>query len=183
MALPRAHQQAFTPREIEFLAGHEEITVIPTHRMPRLDLIEESYGPFRPPLKAKVPLWLALMMKKNNRCHILAPEWLSTESLSRRLQEEEQESEFSALPFHYMEIAQMLLETAPDDIPDAEEIRRLLKDLRETRQSKARLGLSALDHKWLGVNNLSLMEINEIRPFFTKAFLEMRKLSETAGRP
>lgn len=33
------------------------------------------------------------------------------ESLSRRLQEEEQESEFSALPFHYMEIAQMLLET------------------------------------------------------------------------
>lgn len=40
MALPRAHQQAFTPREIEFLAGHEEITVIPTHRMPRLDLIE-----------------------------------------------------------------------------------------------------------------------------------------------
>lgn len=69
-------------------------------------------------------------MKKNNRCNILAPEWLSTgsnvlqasvfnlvpddeslESLAQRLQEEEQDSEFSALPFHYMEIAQMLLET------------------------------------------------------------------------
>lgn len=27
------------------------------------------------------------------------------------------------------------------------------------------------------MNNLSLMEINEIRPFFTRAFNEMRKLN------
>ncbi|KAG1083380.1 hypothetical protein G6F42_022228 [Rhizopus arrhizus] len=85
-----------------------------------------------------------------------------------------------------MEISQMLLETvshapslysASDDIPNAEQIRKLLKDLRETRQAKSRTGLTVLDDKWLGMNNLSLMEINEIRPFFTRAFNEMRKLN------
>lgn len=66
---------------------------------------------------------------------------------------------------------------AADDIPNAEQIRKLLKDLRETRQAKSRTGLTVLDDKWLGMNNLSLMEINEIRPFFTRAFNEMRKLN------
>lgn len=101
------------------------------------------------------------------------------------------------MPFHYMEISQMLLESyvyicvcncpatvhlmlhgsASEDIPNAEQIRKLLKDLRETRQAKSRTGLAVLDDKWLGMNNLSLMEINEIRPFFTRAFNEMGKLN------
>lgn len=67
--------------------------------------------------------------------------------------------------------------SASDDIPNAEQIRKLLKDLRETRQAKSRTGLAVLDDKWLGMNNLSLMEINEIRPFFTRAFNEMGKLN------
>ena len=88
--------------------------------------------------------------------------------------------------------------SAEDDIPDSEQIRKILKDLRETRQAKSRAGLSVLDDKWLGVsdsqrplyetdaiislsivkmNNLSLMEINEIRPFFSRAFNEIRKLN------
>ncbi|KAI8374557.1 uncharacterized protein BYT42DRAFT_594593 [Radiomyces spectabilis] len=183
MALPRSHQTAFTPREIEFLAGNESIAIIPKYKLPRLDLIQVSMtrtahpvGPFRPPVRTVVPLWLALLMKKNQKCSIVPPDWLTVESLTKRLEEEENHPEFSALPFHYMEMSQMILECASDDLPNASEVRRLLKDLRETRQFKARKGLGELDDKWLGMNNLSLMEINEIRPFFTRAFNEMRKL-------
>ncbi|KAI8144129.1 DNA replication complex GINS protein PSF2 [Fennellomyces sp. T-0311] len=199
MALPRSHQAAYTPSEIEFLAGDEDILIIPTHSMSKLQFIGGTYGPFRPPLKAKVPLWLALMLKKHHMCHILAPEWLSIvehvyeksrqrahkvtlDHLKKMLHDEENEAEFSPLPFHYMEISMMLLESAPEDVPNSEQVRRYLKDLRETRQSKARAGLSVLDDRYLGMNNLSLMEINEIRPFFSRAFLEMRKLSvDNAG--
>lgn len=35
------------------------------------------FGPFRPPLRAQVPLWLALMMKQNNKCNIMPPDWLT----------------------------------------------------------------------------------------------------------
>ncbi|ORX42326.1 GINS complex, PSF2 component [Hesseltinella vesiculosa] len=176
MALPRSHQPAFTPAEIEFIAGNDPISVIPLYKMPAIKLIQATYGPFRPPLPTRVPLWLALSMKKNQKCKLLPPPWLTVDHLTERLEQEETKDEFCALPFHYMEMAHMILESASDDIPNAEKIRKLLKDLRETRQSKARVGLEALDDRWLGMHNLSFMEINEIRPFFSKAFNEMRKL-------
>ncbi|CAO3611078.1 unnamed protein product [Cunninghamella echinulata] len=176
MALPRQHCSAFTPEEIEFIAGDELISIIPLIKMPKIKMIKAAYGPFRPPLPTKVPLWFALNMKQNQKCKLVPPEWLSIDHLKEKLEEEENREEFCALPFHYMEMAHMILECASDDIPNAEQVRKLLKDLRETRQSKARLGLEALDDRWLGMHNLSFMEINEIRPFFSRAFNEMRKL-------
>ncbi|ORY98883.1 DNA replication complex GINS protein PSF2 [Syncephalastrum racemosum] len=177
MALPLAQQKAFTPQEIEFIVGNASIQVIPTRRMPTLTLIQETFGPFRPPFRTDVPLWLALSLKKNNRCTIVPPEWLNVENLKKVLETEEESDEFAEVPFYYMEMAHILLRFAVDDIPDAEEIRRLLKDLRETRQSKARAGLRVLDDAWLGMNNLSLMEVNEIRPFYARAFKEMQRLN------
>ncbi|KAG0372555.1 DNA replication protein psf2 [Mortierella sp. AD032] len=87
---------------------------------------------------------------------------------------------FSPLPYHYMEIAQILLENAMDDIPSADATRTLLKDLREARQSKARAGVDALGLTYIQMDNIGLMEINEIRPFFTKAFFEIQKLKPAA---
>lgn len=40
MALPRTHQAAFTPGEIEFIAGDEKITIIPKARMPKMKFIK-----------------------------------------------------------------------------------------------------------------------------------------------
>ncbi|GAA5805049.1 DNA replication complex GINS protein PSF2 [Helicostylum pulchrum] len=177
MALPRTHQASFTPGEIEFFAGDEKIMIIPKVKMPKMKFISGDVGPFQPPLPIEVNIWLSLIMKKNNKCSIICPDWLTVENLKKRHEEEEQEREFSILPFHYMELAQMLLETAADDIPNAEMIRTILKDLRETRQAKSRMGVKILDDTWLGMNNLSIMEINEIRPFFSRAYHEMSKLN------
>ncbi|CDH58526.1 dna replication complex gins protein psf2 [Lichtheimia corymbifera JMRC:FSU:9682] len=178
MALPRQHQSSFTPREIEFLAGNETITIIPTVKLPKLDFIQGTIGPFQPPLKSTVPVWLALLMKRNNLCTVVPPEWLTVENLTSKLEDEQTEPEFSQLPFRYMELSHMLLEVASTDIPNAEQVRRLLKDLRETRQAKTRLGIQSLDDESLMMNNMSLMEINEIRPLFIRAFNEMRKLRQ-----
>ncbi|KAK9716829.1 DNA replication protein psf2 [Basidiobolus ranarum] len=177
MALPRSLSHGLTPAEIEFLAENEFIEILPSFRIDTLDFISGSCGPFRPPGKAKIPLWLALTLKKQQKCTIIPPQWLTVENLTQKLEEEESEGKFSELPYRYMEIAHLILESASEDVPRSENIRKLLKDLREVRQSKARDGLTALNPDYLQMDNLALMEINEIRPFFGRAFDELRKLT------
>lgn len=57
MALPRQHQSSFTPREIEFLAGNETITIIPTVKLPKLDFIQVGL-----PLIYKIDRWKGLLL-------------------------------------------------------------------------------------------------------------------------
>jgi GINS complex subunit 2 len=36
-----------------------------------------SIDRFQPPLTTEVPVWLAILMKKNNMCSIQCPDWLT----------------------------------------------------------------------------------------------------------
>lgn len=86
------------------------------------------------------------------------------DNLKAKLTQEEESQEFSDLPFHYFEVSRMLLEryerycyarqyrldrnvvdSASEDIQHVDRIRTVLKDLRERRHQKARLGLANLD--------------------------------------
>ncbi|KAF9438983.1 DNA replication protein psf2 [Entomortierella beljakovae] len=71
--------------------------------------------------------------------------------------------------------------SACDDIPSADSVRMLLKDLREIRQSKARGGVEHIDTTYLQMDGIGLMEINEIRPFFVKAYYEALRLKRASG--
>ncbi|OZJ02909.1 hypothetical protein BZG36_04930 [Bifiguratus adelaidae] len=177
MALSTAIANSLTPQEIEYLAENELIYIVPNQSLSTVELIVGSFGPFRPPVRTRVPLWMALMLKKNQNCTIIPPEWLTSEFFSARLADEEQQPTFSELPYTYMEVAHMLLNHASDDIPNANEIHVLLKNLRETREVKAREGVKNLDATYLQVNNIAQMELNEIRPFFTKAYSQLVKLA------
>jgi len=88
------------------------------------------------------------------------------ELLAKKKQEEEEKEKYSDLPYHYLEIATILLDCASDDIPYSDEIKILLKDIREIRKRKTKNGLKELKYSTIQMDNLSLMEINEIRPFF-----------------
>ena len=95
------------------------------------------------------------------------------EHLEDLLKAETTRENFSALPERHMEVARLLLEAAPDDIPDVERIRSLLKDLREVRQAKARQGIVAMDPTALNISNMGSLELNEVRPFLTLAWSRM----------
>jgi GINS complex subunit 2 len=79
--------------------------------------------------------------------------------------------------------------SASDDIPRLEAVSSALKTLRDLRQTKAISGLKYITSdlmqqgSQLSLDNLGLMEINEIRPFFTKAFNEVRKMSAVDATP
>ena len=60
----------------------------------------------------------------------------------------------------------MLLEAAPDDIPEPDNVRRLMRDLREVRMAKLREGVGVLDGgREVKMNGVGGMEVAEGRAF------------------
>ncbi|KAK9895674.1 Psf2-domain-containing protein [Cystobasidium minutum MCA 4210] len=177
MSVPGALRTNFSPLELEFVAEEALVEIIPSIRLPQTRLLSgRPVGPFTPPSKAEVPLWMAVNLKKKKKCRIIPPRWLTLDNLELMLREETRGEAFAPLPFNYMELSRILLEAAPDDIPQPERIRSLLKDLREVRQGKAREGIQHLNPVELNVTGFSQMELNEIRPFFSLAFKRLLQL-------
>jgi len=110
------------------------------------------------------------------------------------LDQEEKEPQFSALPFQWLEISSALLDrfesfrmncltiSASDDIIEPDLTRRLLRDIREVRQAKARKGIETVGDTHLQMDNLGTMEINEIR-FLSLASDQLRHLNATKIDP
>lgn len=115
MALPRDRQGTLTPAELFFLAEQETVTIVPRLTLPKLRLV--SYTPsaserssggdgssrrgggrhdasdgvipaMRPNRRVRVPLWLAVLLKRQRRCNVEIPEWLHAEQLQRKVDEE-----------------------------------------------------------------------------------------------
>jgi GINS complex subunit 2 len=149
----------------------------------------------RPPQRSDIPLWLALLLKKQRRANIVPPPWMDPESLAYILKEETEvspvafsappalppgasttsppfvpsstaDSKPNALPYHWLEMGEILLEAAADDFADADAARRLLQDLREARLAKLRAGVEVLDAGGgVQMNGVGAMEVAEGRSF------------------
>lgn len=186
MALPTKLQETFTPAELSFMAEQETISIIPRQSMPQLPLISGPIPRLRPPQRTNnVPIWLATLLKRQRRATIVPPEWMTVDRLREFMDREKrvggdgEMAGFSALPSMWIQVSEIILDVASDDVPDAELVRRLLRDLREIRQAKARDGLEVLEEKVLHMDNIGLGEVNEIRVLFSKSMDVMRKLKET----
>ncbi|KAK7753649.1 DNA replication protein psf2 [Diatrype stigma] len=86
MALPLP--PGLVPTEVAFLCEMEMVTIVPRQRLESIPLLSGSTPALRPPRRAELPLWLALLLKKQRRANILAPPWLHPSSLQDILQHE-----------------------------------------------------------------------------------------------
>uniref|UniRef100_UPI00358EB721 DNA replication complex GINS protein PSF2 n=1 Tax=Myxine glutinosa TaxID=7769 RepID=UPI00358EB721 len=168
------------PAEVEFLAEKEMVSIIPNFSLDKIYLIGGDLGPFNPGLPVQVPVWLALNLKQRQKCRVQVPEWMDVEKL-QEIKEQEQESDiFTPMPNpHYMELSKMLLHQAPDDIPNADDVRTLLKDVWDTRMAKLRLSMDSFvkrQESHAQLTNLTLMEINTVRPFLLEALNQLHRL-------
>ncbi|ODQ65425.1 putative DNA replication complex GINS protein PSF2, partial [Nadsonia fulvescens var. elongata DSM 6958] len=183
MSLPNKQLTTFQPSEIFFLAENSLITIIPRQSMDAISLIGFSIPKLTAMRQTKVPLWAAILLKKQGRCSVVPPEWLTDEILTLIYQHEIQNNnKFNdELPFQWIEISQILLENCADDLDSpANVIRNLLRDIREARQSKARMGLGFLNENHLQMDNLGLLEINEMRPFVSGIMDKLKRIHELA---
>jgi GINS complex subunit 2 len=73
-----------------------------------------------------------------------------------------------ALPYHWLELGEMLLEVASDDFENPDHVRKLLRGLREVRMAKVRSGVEVLDAGGgVKMNGVGGMEVGEGRAFVT----------------
>ncbi|KIW19862.1 hypothetical protein PV08_00437 [Exophiala spinifera] len=213
MAFP--HAPGLLPAEVAFLCEMEQITVVPRQRLDRLDLLGGPTKALIPPQRTTLPLWLAILLKRQRRTNIIPPPWLSTESLEEILEIETRhftetfspapqipatrQTDYSgrpfyasppfvgsctanaaptALPYHWYELSEILLESASDDVSDPDRVRQLLRDIREVRLAKMRKEVDQLsgDGEGTRLDGVGAMEISESRGFVTGVMDGLRKL-------
>ncbi|MCJ1294338.1 DNA replication protein psf2 [Xylographa carneopallida] len=201
MAMPLP--PGLTPPEVAFLCEMELVTVVPRQRLEGLDLLGGPIPPLQPPYRAPLPLWLALLLKRQRRANILPPPWLCVPSLTQILALEQESPVFApspplplinttsppfvptatadasaeGLPYHWLELGEMLLDAAADDVPEGDSVRRLMRDLREVRMAKMREAVKLLEGgrevRLVGVGG---MEVAEGRAFIGGVVDGLRKI-------
>jgi GINS complex subunit 2 len=84
----------------------------------------------------------------------------------------------TALPYHWFEMSELLLDAASDDLTGPDDIRRLLRDIREVRLAKMRKGVEVLsgDGEGVRLNGVGAMELSESRGFITGVIDNLRKI-------
>ncbi|XP_058796923.1 probable DNA replication complex GINS protein PSF2 [Phymastichus coffea] len=127
------------PSEVEFLGEKHLVSIVPNFTFNVIHLISGPIGPFRAGLPIKVPIWVALNLKQQQKCKIVHQEWMNTEKLQSVLEEEKVNKLFTKMPSsHYMDESHLVLTHAPDDIPDVDNVRTAIKDIWDLRMSKLR---------------------------------------------
>lgn len=117
-----------------FIAENESITITPSFATENaIRLVQGSFGPFEPDVPVDVPIWLAIMLKRQKQCRIIQPAWLTAELLTERVEEQRKQKDFIELPFYYVEIFTLLSLHGAEDIIDFEIISSLMADLQEIR--------------------------------------------------
>lgn len=82
---------------------------------------------------------------------------------------------------HYMIETKLLLGCASDDIPRADEIRTIIKDIWDIRMSKIRSSIDALikgSGSFAAVDHLTLMEVNAVRPSLPHGLDQLYRLKK-----
>lgn len=151
-----------------FLAEDTLIDIYPSFRSDVIHLIAADYGPFRPQIPVSVPLWLAIMLRQGQHCTLRPPTWLNVDTLEALMREEAAvEDAFSALPYHWQEIATLILDVAAEDVDKSEKVRLLIQRLKERRSVKIQAGMSQIDDRPIQLNHIGCGELAGLKPFFT----------------
>ncbi|XP_047361934.1 probable DNA replication complex GINS protein PSF2 isoform X2 [Vespa velutina] len=173
------------PSEVVFLAERKLVTIVPNFSFGAIHLISGTIGPFRAGLPAKVPIWLAVNLKQQQRCRIVNPEWMEAESLEEVAETEKLSKLFTKMPSsHYMDEAQLLLSVASDDIHESEKIRTAIKDIWDLRMSKLRTSVDSFiksDSLHARLDHLTMMEINSIRPLLPHTLDQILRIQSSSS--
>ncbi|KAB0794749.1 hypothetical protein PPYR_11588 [Photinus pyralis] len=167
------------PEEVEFLGEKQLISIIPTFNSSTIHLVSGDIGPFRASLPVNVPLWVAVNLKQQRKCKIQPPDWMDVEQLELLKEAEKASRNFVKMPSeHYMIEGKLLLSIATDDIARADEVRTIIKDIWDIRMAKLRSSVNTLitGKSYGNVDNLTIMEINSMRPLIPHAMDQIHRM-------
>lgn len=169
-----------SPEEILHIAYEELVEVEPTTAIPELCLLEKTYPALHPLDIARLPLYVALLLKKANMCKIRLPEYLRPESLKATMElEAEKPDEYSCIHPHFFSLANELLSSCYN-VEDVEESRTMVERIKEARLAKTLRGIRCLDGKALNMNNITLFEFGEVKEMVLGAMEVGRRIEDEA---
>jgi len=122
------------PDQTLFLAENEAVIIQPNFSADAFDCIAGKFGPFMPDFDAQVPIWLALMLKRQKKCRVLAPHWMEVESLESILEEQKKTRELVPLPFYYVELFTLFSLHFSKDVDHWDRIKTLCADIQQYRK-------------------------------------------------
>lgn len=173
----------FSSAEIAFQAEDVGVTIIPSQNLPPLDMAGWRSPQLKVMRRAEVPLWFAVLLKRQGRCSIVWPDWLDLTSLKRFVDIEHRDpSRFAPLPWLWQPISHILLTEASEDLaPDqgnADDVMQLIQELRELRISKLRASIMQTNESHLKIHGLGAMELNEARPVLCQTMRTLQKIRD-----
>jgi GINS complex subunit 2 len=177
--------EQLTHQEVHFMAEDEEVVIVPNFSLHQVHLLGGTYGPFRPQISVGVPLWLAMLLKKQGKCSIVPPRWLDVTTLRTVIEAERRDDVFQGLPFHYIELATDLCKYAREDLSDWNLSYDLVDTIRSVRHNKIQSGLRSLNNsalKGVKLSNITAMEVSVIRPFMSNSLNHFWEGSHESSR-
>ncbi|MES1909024.1 MAG: hypothetical protein MHM6MM_001838 [Cercozoa sp. M6MM] len=184
-AMP-ADNKSLSASEVDFMAQDVLIDVTPHRTLAAFPGLTGHFGPFQLGQRTPVPIWLALQLYKNGEAGISCPKWLDIEHLKHRLEDEKQfESTFSELPLHWYEVYSMLVRHAPEVLSQLEDLKAVVHDLQDLRQSKFKRGLSIITSDpdiAIRLRNIGAVELNRMRPLVAATMDAVHRLSVAQRR-
>lgn len=132
------------------------------------------------------------MLKESQQARIICPPWMQKIALEETLKEELRHNEkfSSSLPYHYVEIGELLLRYARDDIEQPDKIELLLEEIQTLREGKIQSGGRLILTEAQGqdivevvnITNLGAMEANMLREGIVKVSKRLIQLIHTMVR-
>eukprot|EP01038_Epipyxis_sp_PR26KG_P013276 gene13276-17789_t len=177
--------------ENEFLGENSLITVISHVDHPQFLFLSGNFGPLTSGMPCDIPLWLAITLRKKGLCTIKTPDWMTIEALETSVSNERTQKILGNVPFQYMEIAQLLLTNARDDIQAPDKVSVLLQDLEGIRMDRIRQGVLDIAESInnsesvvsAALKNVSSQEILTMKRFFLGSMNTFYKLCPLDNAP
>ncbi|KAF7489874.1 DNA replication complex GINS protein PSF2 [Sarcoptes scabiei] len=163
----------------EFLAEDDLIEIVPTFRYDRqLNLITGDFGPFRPSIPVKVPMWLAINLHRQNKCSIISPSWVNHLSSFQEAQEQETTRLLQSPDVHWKETLKLLEQEFGHSIQCSD-----LQERREAilKKSIHELFREARDKSTLFIGDITLdnatpAELILVKELISKGFKRLQEL-------
>lgn len=173
---------AFSSLELAFQADDEPIAIMPKQALASMEMSGWVSPHLRPLRRSEVPLWFAVVLKRQDRCTIIWPAWLEAAQLQKFVDSEKTNShQFSSLPWYWQMTSEILVKEASDDCPSRiDEILQLLQELREIRLTKTRAGLLLANESHLQMTGLGALELNEVVPVLGETMRMLTRIDDAS---
>jgi hypothetical protein len=111
---------------------------------------------------------------------------MTPEALEQIIENEKLSDTFEEIPFYYIEIFQMLLEVAREDIPEVNKVGALIKDLENIRMDTARGGIRETAERIqnedfiadITMTNIASAELYAVKGFIQESVQEFARFFE-----